>query len=91
MHGFRQFDLSSMDRRMLCTVARGRHGELRVFVPLRLLFGPRGVPHAFCRVTDMASAVAAVLLLIPNIPHVDDMCGVEEEEALGQRLFRGTA
>ena len=66
-HGFRQFPLSSQDR---------------IFVPQRLLFGPRGAPHVFCRVTGMISAVASVLLLVPNVPHVDDMVGLEEEEAV---------
>ena len=30
----------------------------------------------------MISAVASVLLLVPNVPHVDDMVGLEEEEAV---------
>ena len=81
-HGFRQFSLSSTDRRFLCAAARAPDSSVRIFVPQKLLFGPRGAPHVFCRVTDMVSAVASVLLLIPNIPHVDDMVGVEEMEAV---------
>ena len=30
----------------------------------------------------MVSAIAAVLLLIPNVPHVDDMVAVEEADAV---------
>ena len=81
-HGFRQFPLSSQDRRFLCATAKAPDSSVRIFVPQRLLFGPRGAPHVFCRVTGMISAVASVLLLVPNVPHVDDMVGLEEEEAV---------
>ena len=77
--GFRQIPLSSEDRRFLCALGRAPNGEVRVFVPLKLLFGPRGGPHVFCRVTDKVAAVCSVLLLAPTAPHVDDLCGVEEE------------
>jgi hypothetical protein len=81
-NGFRQFDLASPDRRLLCAAARAPDGTVKVFLPRKLLFGPRGAPHVFCRVSDLASSVAAVLLLIPNVPHVDDMVGVEEEDGV---------
>jgi hypothetical protein len=81
-HGFRQFKLSSRDQPLLCSIARDTHGNIRVFVPSRLLFGPRGAPHVFCRVTDMLSAVAAVLLLIPNVAHVDDFVGADDAQSM---------
>ena len=81
-HGFRQLSLSSTDRRFLCAAARAPDSSVKIFVPQKLLFGPRGAPHVFCRVTDMVSAVASVLLLVPNVPHVDDMVAVEEAEAV---------
>ena len=77
--GFRQLPLASQDRCMLCALGRSPSGDIRVFAPSRLLFGPRGGPHVFCRVTDMVAAICSVLLLAPTTPHVDDMCGVEEE------------
>ncbi|CAE7514877.1 unnamed protein product [Symbiodinium sp. CCMP2592] len=62
---------------------KGDHeGSIRIYVPRRLLFGPRGSPHVFCRVTDAVSAVAAVLLLIPNVPHLDDLVGVDTQDAI---------
>ena len=48
----------------------------------KLFLGPRGAPHVFCRVTDLICTVAAIIFLIPVVPHVDDMCGVEEEAAV---------
>ena len=81
-HGFRQLPLSSLDRKLLCATAQDNEGNIRIYVPRRLLFGPRGSPHVFCRVTDAVSAVAAVLLLIPNVPHVDDLVGVDTQDAI---------
>ena len=63
-------------------MAQDNEGNIRIYVPRRLLFGPRGSPHVFCRVTDAVSAVAAVLLLIPNVPHVDDLVGVDTKDAI---------
>ena len=81
-HGFRQLPLSSLDRKLFCATAQDNEGNIRIYVPRRLLFGPRGSPHVFCRVTDAVSAVAAVLLLIPNVPHVDDLVGVDTQDAI---------
>lgn len=67
---------------MLCTVARARGGEIYVYVTESLMFGPRGAPHVFCCVTDKVSAVLSVLILVPNVAHVDDFCGVEEQSAI---------
>ncbi|CAE7389188.1 unnamed protein product [Symbiodinium natans] len=81
-HGFRQLPLSSLDRKLFCATAQDKEGNIRIYVPRTLLFGPRGSPHVFCRVTDAVSAIAAVLLLIPNVPHVDDLVGVDTQDAI---------
>ena len=81
-HGFRQLPLSSLDRKLFCATAQDNKGNIRIYVPRKLLFGPRGSPHVFCRVTDAVSAIAAVLLLIPNVPHVDDLVGVDTQDAI---------
>ena len=66
----------------MCATAQAPDLSIRIFVPQRLLFGPWGAPHVFCRVTDMVSAVASILLLVTNVPHMDDMVAVEEVNAV---------
>lgn len=80
--GFTQLRLSSLDQLLLCAFGRSPSGDICVYVPEYLMFGPRGGPHVFCRVTDKASAILAALLLVPNVAHVDDFCGVEEVLAI---------
>ena len=75
--GFQQCRISHSDQRYFCAYAWDDDLGVRVFAPQRLLLGPRPGPHIFVRGSMAVSTVAAYLLAIPQLPHVDDLCGIE--------------
>ena len=82
--GFFQCNMAEEDRRFFGAYAwdealakRDNALGVRLFIPSRLLLGPRAGPHAFCRGSLAMSTAAAGLLVIPQLPHVDDICCVE--------------
>ena len=75
--GFYQYPISRDDQKYLCAYGWDDRLGVRVFVPQRLLLGPRPGPYIFVRGSVAMSTIAAALLAIPQLPHVDDLCGVE--------------
>ena len=74
--GFRQLVLCASDRRFLCAVAYDcrmpRDSRIRVFVPCKLMFGPRAGPNQFCRLSVALLEISNVYLAVCGVVHTDD-------------------
>ena len=85
-HGFRQLAMCVEDGRLLCALAwdksRLAGSELRVFLPLVHLFGPRAGPNQFCRASIGLVELANVWLAIPAVCHMDDTIIVDTAEEI---------
>ena len=83
-HGFRQLALCDTDRRFLCALAWDAQAspgeELRVFIPEVLMFGPRGGPNQFCRVSSGLLEVANSYLAVCAVVNVDDTIIADSED-----------
>ncbi|OLQ07762.1 hypothetical protein AK812_SmicGene8756 [Symbiodinium microadriaticum] len=66
----------------LCRTVAAAFRKKELFPALRGFAEDYEVSACFCRATDAVSAVAAVLLLIPNVPHVGDLVGVDTQDAI---------
>ena len=82
MHSFFQLDLDETSQHVYCATACDDALGIRIFKPLKILYGAANAPPQFCRVETAILTIVCELSAVPAVPHVDDNITVETVDAM---------
>ena len=77
-----QLDLYETSQHVYCATACDDALGIRIFKPLKILYGAANRPPQSCKVETAVLTIMCELFAVPAVPHVDDNITVETVDAM---------